>query len=87
MENGIIPFYRAKTHSEIEEERRLLYVGMTRAQQKLFLTRCVKRKWLGGYKNLETSPFLDSIESELLRFSKPEKIFQAKAKSCQLDLF
>ncbi|MDR2399052.1 MAG: UvrD-helicase domain-containing protein [Endomicrobium sp.] len=87
MENGIIPFYRAKTHSEIEEEKRLLYVGMTRAQQKLFLTRSVKRKWLGVYKNLETSPFLENIESELLSFSKPEKIFQAKAKSCQLDLF
>ncbi|MDR2395343.1 MAG: UvrD-helicase domain-containing protein [Endomicrobium sp.] len=87
MENGIIPFYRAQKACEIEEERRLLYVGMTRAQQRLFLTRSVKRKWLGTYKNLKISPFLEKIESELLRFSNPEKTFQAKQKSFQLDLF
>jgi DNA helicase-2/ATP-dependent DNA helicase PcrA len=51
LEHDIIPFYRAQKPCEIEEERRLLYVGMTRAQQRLFLTRCVKRKWFGTYKN------------------------------------
>jgi DNA helicase-2/ATP-dependent DNA helicase PcrA len=87
MEHGIIPFYRAQKPSEIEEERRLLYVGMTRAEQRLFLTRSVKRKWLGTYKNLEPSPFLEKIESDLLRFSKLEKTFQAKQQYLQLDLF
>jgi DNA helicase-2/ATP-dependent DNA helicase PcrA len=87
MENGIIPFYRAQKLCDIEEERRLLYVGATRAQQRLFLTRSVKRKWLGTYKNLKISPFLEKIENELLRFSKSEKTFQAKEKSYQLDLF
>jgi uncharacterized protein (TIGR00375 family) len=87
MENWIIPFYRAKKLCDIEEERRLLYVGMTRAEQRLFLTRCVKRKWLGTYKNLAISPFLEKIESELLSFSKTEKTFQANKKSYQLDLF
>ncbi|MDR3124289.1 MAG: UvrD-helicase domain-containing protein [Endomicrobium sp.] len=86
MENGIIPFYRAQKLCDIEEERRLLYVGMTRAEQRLFLTRSIKRKWLGTYKSLEISPFLEKIVSQLLRFSKPEKTFQAKEKSCQLDL-
>ncbi|MDR1417839.1 MAG: UvrD-helicase domain-containing protein [Endomicrobium sp.] len=87
VENGIIPFYRAQKLCDIEEERRLLYVGTTRAQQRLFLTRSIKRKWLGTYKNLEISPFLEKIERELLRFSKPEKTFRAKDKSYQLDLF
>jgi uncharacterized protein (TIGR00375 family) len=87
MENGIIPFYRAQKPCDIEEERRLLYVGMTRAQQRLFLTRSIKRKWLGTYKNLGISPFLEKIENKLLRFSKPEKIFQVKEKVYQLDLF
>ncbi|MDR0617871.1 MAG: UvrD-helicase domain-containing protein [Endomicrobium sp.] len=86
MENGIIPFYRAQKLCDIEEERRLLYVGMTRAEQRLFLTRSIKRKWLGTYKSLEISPFLEKIESKLLRFSKPEKTFQSKEKSSQLDL-
>jgi DNA helicase-2/ATP-dependent DNA helicase PcrA len=87
LEHDIIPFYRAKKTCEIEEERRLLYVGMTRAQQRLFLTRCIKRKWLGTYKKLNPSPFLEKIENDLLRFSKPEKVFQEKKQFQQLDLF
>ncbi|MDR2437291.1 MAG: UvrD-helicase domain-containing protein [Endomicrobium sp.] len=87
LEHDIIPFYRAQKPCEIEEERRLLYVGMTRAQQRLFLTRCIKRKWLGTYKKLNPSPFLEKIENDLLRFSKPEKIFQEKEQFRQLDLF
>jgi DNA helicase-2/ATP-dependent DNA helicase PcrA len=92
LEHGIIPFYRAQKPCEIEEERRLLYVGMTRAQQRLFLTRCVKRKWFGTYKKLNPSPFLEKIENDLLRSSNPEKIFQKKKQFRQkqfrqLDLF
>jgi uncharacterized protein (TIGR00375 family) len=84
LENGIMPFYRA---DDIEEERRLLYVGMTRAQQRLFLVRANKRKWHGTYKNLEPSPFLEKIENELLNLSKFEKTFQETDKSGQLTLF
>jgi DNA helicase-2/ATP-dependent DNA helicase PcrA len=86
LEHDIIPFYKAQTPYEVEEERRLLYVGMTRAKQRLFLTRCVKRKWLGTYKKLAPSPFLEKIENDLLRFSKPEKIFPKKEQYSQLDL-
>ena len=39
LEEEIVPFYLAQTQQELEEEKRLLYVGMTRAKQKLFLTR------------------------------------------------
>ncbi|MDR2426842.1 MAG: UvrD-helicase domain-containing protein [Endomicrobium sp.] len=87
LEQGIIPFYRAKKEYEIEEEKRLLYVGMTRAEKRLFLTRCVKRKWFGTYKKLLPSPFLEKIESDLLKFSRLEKVLHAKKQSCQLDLF
>ncbi|MCL2390147.1 MAG: UvrD-helicase domain-containing protein, partial [Endomicrobia bacterium] len=87
LEQDIIPFYRAKEKSEIEEERRLLYVGMTRAEQRLFLTRSVKRKWFGTYKKLSPSPFLEKIENDLLKFSKLEKVLKAKEQSKQLDLF
>ena len=44
LENEILPLYRAKTTNEIEEERRLLYVGMTRTKERLFLSRAEKRK-------------------------------------------
>ncbi|MCL2484907.1 MAG: UvrD-helicase domain-containing protein [Endomicrobia bacterium] len=87
LEQDIIPFYRAKTQDEKEEERRLLYVGMTRAEQRLFLTRSIKRKWLGTYKKLAPSPFLEKIENDLLKFSKIEKALKAKEQSRQLDLF
>ncbi|MCL1972745.1 MAG: UvrD-helicase domain-containing protein [Endomicrobia bacterium] len=87
LEQDIIPFYRAKTDVETEEEKRLLYVGMTRAEQRLFLTRSVKRKWFGTYKKLAPSPFLEKIEDDLLKFSKLEKAIKAKEQSKQLDLF
>lgn len=87
LEDGIIPFYRDQKSCEVEEERRLLYVGMTRAEQMLFLTRSIGRKWLGTYKNLNPSPFLEKIESELLRFSKLQTVFQEKEGYRQLDLF
>jgi superfamily I DNA/RNA helicase len=87
LEQGVIPFYRAKEQSELEEEKRLLYVGMTRAERILFLTRAAKRKWLGTYRQLPPSPFLEKIEKDLLKLNKPEKLFKAKPQSRQLDLF
>ncbi|MDR0646091.1 MAG: UvrD-helicase domain-containing protein [Elusimicrobiota bacterium] len=87
LEQGVLPFYRAKEQSEVEEEKRLLYVGMTRAENRLFLTRAVKRKWLGTYKKLAPSPFLEKIGNELLKFSKIEKALKSKEQSRQLELF
>ena len=85
LENGIIPLYRAVTPEEIEEERRLLYVGMTRAKQRLFLSRALKRNWMGTLKNLEISPFLAKIEEDLLTRSKFESVHKDNSK--QLSLF
>ncbi len=76
LEDGIIPLYRAKEPAEIEEERRLLYVGMTRAKERLFLCRAKKRKWLNAVRNLEISPFLRKIEEDLYTLSKFEKTFK-----------
>lgn len=89
LENEIIPLYRAKDPQEIEEEKRLLYVGMTRAEQRLYLSHALKRKWYGGYKNLEVSPFLKKIEDDLLNMSKFEKehLQKEKDETNQLSLF
>src|SRR5699024_7749482 len=87
LENEILPLYRAKTPDEIEEERRLLYVGMTRAEDRLYLTHSEKRMWLGAYRNLEISPFLEKIKDDLLNLSKFEKVYKEKDKSEQLSLF
>ena len=87
LENEILPLYRAKEEKEIEEERRLLYVGMTRAKERLFLTHAVKRKWLGMFKNLPISPFLIKIKDDLLKLSKFDRAYQEKDNSEQLSLF
>lgn len=89
LENGILPSYLAKEAKEIEEEKRLLYVGMTRAKQKLFLTRAIKRKVYGSLKNQEISPFLAKIEQDLLTLTtfKNKTQVKDKANSSQLTLF
>lgn len=87
LEDEILPFYLAKNESEIKEEQRLLYVGMTRAKERLYLSRAQKRFWRAEYRNLEISPFLEKIEKDLLKLSKFEKEFKEKDKIEQLSLF
>ena len=87
LENGILPLYRAQTPEEIEEERRLLYVGMTRAKQRLFLSRALKRHMYGKVEHFDISPFLAKIENDLLTLSKYERELQEKENSQQLSLF
>lgn len=87
LENDILPLYRSKEPDEVEEERRLLYVGMTRAKERLFLTHANRRKWFGTYKNLPVSPFLEKIKDELLKLSRFEKVYEEKDNSEQLSLF
>ncbi len=73
-ENGIIPHARSVEEDEknIEEERRLFYVAITRAQDKLFITSCRKRKKNKELMETEPSPFLEEIPSELVAYHEPE---------------
>lgn len=87
LENGIMPLHKAQTPEEIEEERRLLYVGMTRAKQKLFLSRAKKRNVFGVSKDTDISPFLTKIKNDLLAYSKYERPQQEIENSNQLSLF
>jgi ATP-dependent DNA helicase UvrD/PcrA len=70
MEEGICPHSRAISEEKgIEEERRLVYVGMTRARQSLTLTRAVYRRIFGNEQQLRASlpsRFLAEIPSELV---------------------
>jgi DNA helicase-2/ATP-dependent DNA helicase PcrA len=70
MEEGICPHSRSITEEKgIEEERRLVYVGMTRARQSLTLTRAVYRRIFGNEQQLRASlpsRFLAEIPSELV---------------------
>jgi ATP-dependent DNA helicase UvrD/PcrA len=67
MEDGIFPHRRAfEDTSELEEERRLCYVGMTRAKDRLFLTSAVRRRIYGTELYNPPSMFLQDIPPELL---------------------
>lgn len=87
LEDGIIPLYRAQTEEETEEEKRLLYVGMTRAEERLFLSHSLRRFWLGSFQNFRISPFLEKIKNDLLKYSKFEKERTEENKPLQLSLF
>lgn len=62
LEEGLFPLSRAlNSHSEMEEERRLMYVAITRAEERIYLTRAIKR-FMYGKSNYETeSRFLREL--------------------------
>jgi DNA helicase-2/ATP-dependent DNA helicase PcrA len=67
MEEKLFPHSRAQQDEmELEEERRLCYVGITRAQRKLVLTSASRRRVFGEYQATEPSRFLDEIPQELM---------------------
>ena len=68
MEEGLFPHSRAaEGGAEIEEERRLCYVGMTRAMEKLYLTHARRRRVYGDYQFNPPSRFLGEIPPAALR--------------------
>jgi DNA helicase-2/ATP-dependent DNA helicase PcrA len=67
LEEGLFPHSRSvDDEDEIEEERRLCYVGLTRAEEKLILTSAARRRVFGEYQSTEPSRFLDEIPAELM---------------------
>lgn len=80
MEDGVFPGMRSIGDSEeIEEERRLCYVGITRAKKQLFMTRAKSRTLYGATKFNPVSRFVEEIPAELLEITedKPSPVFQA----------
>ncbi len=67
LEDGLFPLARAYDDPEaLEEERRLFYVGLTRAEDRLFLTYARQRRRAGEYMFGRLSPFAETIGDELL---------------------
>ncbi|GBD10532.1 ATP-dependent DNA helicase PcrA [bacterium HR23] len=72
LEEGVLPHYRSlDTPEEIEEERRLLYVGMTRAQERLYLLRAFRRHLAGGSQPTLPSRFLQDLPPQVVRGAPP----------------
>jgi DNA helicase-2/ATP-dependent DNA helicase PcrA len=73
LEEGIFPHQRSLTDMrELEEERRLAYVGITRARQRLYLTRAVTRGAWGQPQYNPSSRFLKELPEELTRWERTE---------------
>ncbi len=74
VEEGLFPHSRSQdSGEEIEEERRLCYVGMTRARRFLFLTNTVSRELYGVRQQSRPSRFLAEIDAALIRRIAPER--------------
>ena len=72
LEEGLFPHSRSTDdEEELEEERRLCYVGMTRARQRLVLTGAARRRVFGEYQSSEPSRFIDEVPPELLERLAP----------------
>jgi DNA helicase-2/ATP-dependent DNA helicase PcrA len=67
LEDGLFPHSRSATdRAELEEERRLAYVAMTRAERYLYVTHAMKRRVYGEELASEPSPFLNEMPIDLL---------------------
>ncbi len=67
MEEGLFPHSRAQEDdAELEEERRLCYVGITRAERKLYLAGAARRRIFGEYQPTQPSRFLEEIPQALV---------------------
>jgi DNA helicase-2/ATP-dependent DNA helicase PcrA len=67
LEEGLFPHSRSsEDEEELEEERRLCYVGMTRARSQLVLTGAARRRIFGEYQSSEPSRFIDEVPANLI---------------------
>ena len=92
-DEGIFPSARCSNSlSELEEERRLMYVGVTRAETKLYLTTAKRRQMWGEYKYYSPSRFLEEIPSKLIEqeeseYSEHSSTFTSAVKSVRQNSF
>jgi superfamily I DNA/RNA helicase len=77
VEEGILPHERSKAEGSLDEERRLLYVAITRAMRALTLTHCRARMKFGSAVSGQPSSFLKELPPELVERVELEKILSA----------
>ena len=71
LEEGLFPHSRSSDEEELEEERRLCYVGMTRARARLVLTGAARRRIFGEYQSSKASRFIEEVPSDLVERLTP----------------
>ncbi len=84
LEEEVFPHQRSLTNAkELEEERRLAYVGITRAKQRLYLTRALTRNWYGRPSFHKQSRFLGEIPPGLIEWRRDEAAAASAAAPAQ----
>ena len=84
MEEEVFPHQRSLTNAkELEEERRLAYVGITRAEQRLYLTRALARNWWGRPSFHKQSRFLTEIPAGLIEWRRDVSAAQSSVMPAQ----
>ena len=87
-EDGLIPLHwGSPQESDLAEERRLLFVGMTRACRRLYVSHARKRRWHGKIRTPEVSPFLRDIRQSLLSRLRHRAAKKPPARQNQRTLF
>ena len=77
LEEGLLPHFNSQSDpDDLEEERRLLYVGMTRAEEQLVITTCRRRRMAGTYQDQEESRFLAEIPGRFLTVEHSSELFE-----------
>jgi DNA helicase-2/ATP-dependent DNA helicase PcrA len=75
LEDGLFPLMRAYDEpADLEEERRLFYVGVTRAERKLYLTHAKRRRRGAQFMDSTPSPFLESVPEELTEARRTSRV-------------
>ena len=69
LEDGLLPHSRSKTEGTLDEERRLFYVAITRAQETLQMSHCGGRKRYGQVLPCHPSPFLKELPGEFVEWN------------------
>lgn len=76
-EEGLLPHERSKSEGTVDEERRLLYVGITRARHRLTITHCATRRKFGSVMSCTPSSFLLELAGEGVESGSMEEILSA----------
>jgi DNA helicase II / ATP-dependent DNA helicase PcrA len=88
MEEGLFPHSQSMfEETELEEERRLCYVAITRAKEKVFLTNTCSRLYFGSIHSNQPSRFIEEISQELLEFTGDSSTRRSRDKRSSVQDF
>ena len=73
MEEGLLPHQSSIDEDNVDEERRLAYVGITRAQKQLFITHAKERRQYGEIIHPELSRFVDELPQDDIEWEQQKK--------------